>query len=330
LIRAAYGRFLRFGRWLHAQTQPAVITHGRLRIVPDRLIGPELQLWQDYLIELLRSHPGSDRLDLTLLLHGARARSGRSGPTRRIRFQPEHTLVKPGAAESDPAPSSRTPLPGSQDRYRFRLLHQSLLEQADLILDYCECNLRHWQDSAQADSLLRRARLLSPINLPVAHDAHARSRALVTLFSNPPGRRRAAFLAEARDHGLPVIQAGRAYRRQALTSLVDDTVVLINLRQSDHHDTFEALRVLPALARGVLVVSEDVPLRAALPYQDCVIWADRGHLLEALEDVHARRQHHWQAIFGSGRCQARLKALAAQNQRMVDEFLSQTSRNVPL
>ncbi|AVP99583.1 hypothetical protein C7S18_21465 [Ahniella affigens] len=320
-LRQIYGRLLRFGRWLRSFVLARRIQHGALTIVPDRLIGPELALWQQQVIATILSLPAHAMPACRLALHEASCRTKGDSPVRRIRFQPEHTLVKPGGSDAAHAPSTNTPVADSGQSYLFRLLHQSALAKADLILDYSASNLAHWRASGQRPDLLARARWFAPLVLPIRHDEHPRRRARVTLFSDPNVGRRAVFRAEARTRGLPVQNAGGAYRQRQLMALLDDTHILINLRQSEHHDTLEELRVLPALARGVLVISEDVPLRDRIPYQDCVIWARRSEVLDVLAVVDADRERYWRDIFGSGRCAARLRALAADNRSVLAEFL---------
>lgn len=322
VLRRVYGRWLTLARWLRSFWLTRQVRHGALTMVPDRLIGPELALWQDQLIDTIQELPVASMPDCDVVVHEASHRTVVGRRVRRIRFQPEHLLVKPGGADSEQAPLTNLPVAGTDQTYLFRLLHQAALKHADLILDYSDANMTHWRASGQRPDLFARARVLAPLVLPVCHDRRLRRRELVTLFSNPNAGRRAAFLAEARARGLPVRNAGSAYRRDRLMALLDDTHILINMRQSEHHDTFEALRVLPALARGVLVVSEDVPLREHIPYQDCVVWASRSELIDVLETVHANRERYWQEIFGSGRCAERLRALGEQNRQMLADFLA--------
>lgn len=321
-LRTLYGQVLSLGRWLRSFWLPRVVRHGALRIVPDRLIGPELALWQQQLIDTIQALPVETMPSESLIVHTASYRAEVGLRSRRVRFQPEHTLVKPGGSDSTHAPGTNTPIPGTNQSYLFRLLHQDQLARADLILDYSACNLEHWRASGHQPDLWSRARLFAPLALPLRHDRHPRTRDMVTSFSNPNMGRRAAFLAEARAHGLPVQNASGAYRRQPLMDLLDDTHILINLRQSEHHDTFEELRVLPALARGVLVLSEDVPLRETIPYHDCVVWASRADMVAVLAHLHSARDLYWHDIFGSGRCESRLQALQVENCRVLATFLA--------
>lgn len=50
--------------------------------------------------------------------------------------------------------------------------------------------------------------------------------------------------------------------------------ILLNIHQTDNHLTFEELRCLPALASGILVISEEVPYKEHIPYSKHIIWSD--------------------------------------------------------
>ena len=50
--------------------------------------------------------------------------------------------------------------------------------------------------------------------------------------------------------------------------------ILLNIHQTDNHLTFEELRCLPALASGILVISEDVPYKEHIPYGKHIIWSN--------------------------------------------------------
>ncbi len=59
----------------------------------------------------------------------------------------------------------------------------------------------------------------------------------------------------------------------------------MNIHQIDHHITLEELRVLPALLTGILVVSENVPYKEEVPYNNHIVWFDYDNMKEVIEDV---------------------------------------------
>jgi hypothetical protein len=77
--------------------------------------------------------------------------------------------------------------------------------------------------------------------------------------------------------------------------LYDRSAILLNVHQTPHHHTLEEFRVLPALLRGVVVISEVVPLVEHVPFREYVVWstladfpATTRRVLEHYEEYHGR------------------------------------------
>jgi hypothetical protein len=87
------------------------------------------------------------------------------------------------------------------------------------------------------------------------------------------------------------------FEKSELQTLYDKTKILINVHQTDHHHTFEELRVLPALSRGVLVVSEDVPLKDHIPYNEFIIWSTYEDLVDKVIEVEKNYDFFYKKIF---------------------------------
>lgn len=243
-----------------------------------------VRAWRHYCVglirESLRRHPRA--LDLVLDDIAAPA-----GVHRRIGFQFEHTLVRPGGGDSAGAPPSRTPLAGGTGVYLARLLHREALARCDAVIEYSHANRVHLERSGGFEAHLARSIVVAPLLYRLDTGAGHRRQRMITLFSDEREGRRARFLDEARAAGLPLVNRRRAYAAGSLQRLLRDTRVLVNLRRSDDHHTIEELRILPALLCGVVVVSEDGPLRELLPYARHIVWAPREHLVETVRAVDA-------------------------------------------
>ena len=250
-------------------------------------------------------------------------------PVRRIAFQIEHTLVKPGGGDSEDAPPSRTPLPDREGVYLARLLQRPTLAAADLIIEYSHANLRHLRDSGGFDDLLAKTILISPLLHEPCFRRDGRDVPSLTLFSDADEGRRGRFLAAARARGLPIRNLKRCFDVDALQARYRRTRVLVNLRRTLHHDTIECLRILPALQSGVIVVSEDGPLRHALPYARFIVWASYDDLVERTAEV-LRDYDTWHTrIFADPALPRVLDAMAAANRAAVDEVLARWSTYSP-
>ncbi|RTL71088.1 MAG: hypothetical protein EKK41_11755 [Hyphomicrobiales bacterium] len=105
--------------------------------------------------------------------------------------------------------------------------------------------------------------------------------------------------------------------------------ILINIRQTDHHHTLEELRVLPALLGGVVVVSEDAPLRDRCGYDGHIVWGRLADLPGIVRDVESNYAAYRARIFDA-RLERALHAIDASNRAsarsIVDMMSSHTER----
>ena len=79
------------------------------------------------------------------------------------------------------------------------------------------------------------------------------------------------LLNQIKQKGITYINVNNCFEKDKLQTLYKNTKILINIHQTDHHHTFEELRVLPALQCGVLVICEHSPLSNLIPGNDYII-----------------------------------------------------------
>lgn len=84
-----------------------------------------------------------------------------------------------------------------------------------------------------------------------------------------------------------------------LKKYYDNTKVIINIHQTEHHHTFEEFRVLPALMRGVIVISENVPCKDKIPYSNLIIWSTLDEISNTIYDVLDNYEVYFNNIFCS-------------------------------
>jgi hypothetical protein len=87
------------------------------------------------------------------------------------------------------------------------------------------------------------------------------------------------------------------FDKQVLRMLYNRTKILINIHQTEHHHTFEELRVLPALQCGVLVISERSPLNNLVPYNEFVIWSEYDKICDKVNEVVNNYDYFFDLIF---------------------------------
>ena len=257
---------------------------------------PELAAWQARVRELLVSALARQSAPPWLWLEAGEAIAA-DPAARRVALQWEHVLVRPGGRDSAGAPAGGVPLPDGAGHYLARLADAPRHAAADLIIDYSAVNLHvlavcpFWSDR------LPPRVAVAPLVYPPDFGRDGRDIPLLCLFATPDEGRRAEFLAAARTAGLPLRNRRGVFHPDNLRALYRRCRILVNVHQTADHLTFEELRVLPALLCGVLVVSEEVPLRAHIPYARFVIWSEPGQLLDTVRAVHADYDAHWARVF---------------------------------
>jgi hypothetical protein len=299
--------------FVHECMGPAVLTHNPRHTLYVRA-------YYQYCVALFRSALQRQPQAVNLVF-GDYPAGDHALPLRRIALQIEHTLVKPGGGDSAGAPVSATPLAQGEGNYLARLLHRPALAAADLVLDYSHANLLHLRNAGGFDDVLAHTAVVSPLLHEQCFAYDGRDQPCLTLFSDAGEGRRGRFLAAARARGLPIRNLKRCFDSGALQAHYRRTRVLVNVRRSDHHDTIEELRILPALQSGVIVVSEDGPLRHTLPYARFVVWTHYDTLVEQVADV-LHDYDRWHArLFGDPELPQVLAAMAAANRTAVDAAL---------
>ena len=91
------------------------------------------------------------------------------------------------------------------------------------------------------------------------------------------------------------------FESEKLKELYKNTKILINVHQTEHHDTLEELRILPALLCGVIVISEYSPLYKEVPYYDYIVWSSYENMIPTVKDVLNNYESYYNKIFGNSK-----------------------------
>jgi hypothetical protein len=260
---------------------------GAARIIwnPRHLI--YVRAYYGYCVDLFRAQLVHTPAPLHLLFGDYAAPDVKPLRLHRIGFQIEHTLVVPGGDDSAGAPMSQTPLLDTPGHYLARLVQPEQFVDCDLVVDYSAANIAHLRTATGFERHLACTITLAPLLFAPKFDAPKRHPGAVTLFSDATSGRRAQFLDRALSHGLDIRNIKRSFTVQRLQRVFHRSRILVNVHRTDHHHTLEELRVLPALLCGVLVISEEVPLKAHIPYARFIIWSRFEDLPQTIARVEA-------------------------------------------
>ena len=211
--------------------------------------------------------------------------------------------------------------------YLVRIQSFNYLSTLDMIIEYSLPNIENIKLSGLFDQYLRKVIYISPIIYDnVDFGTTERSINCITMFSNIYEPRRKLLLDNIEKVGLGSVNVTNRFTKEDLKELYDDTKVMINIRQTDHHDTFEELRVLPALMNGVVIVSEDVPLKDKIPYSDFIVWCKYDEILDKVDDVIKNYNKYWNSIFSDGRLETIINMLSENNNLNIKKFLNSDNK----
>jgi len=251
-----------------------------------------------------------------------------AGPdAKRVMFQLEHTLVKPGGRDSQHASAGSVAQPNSAGEYYLvRIDNQAALSAADVIVEYSQPNVENIVRAGIHAAYVSKMICLAPLLYAPSFGQSSRQNEAISTFADLRQQRRASLLQKARREGVPLRNVRGVYDGEALRALYQNTKLLINVHQTDHHHTFEELRVLPALLCGVIVVSETVPLRQQIPYQRFIVWADYGELVATTRQILADYDDHWRRIFCDPSLIETLEQMRQRNEQAVALALHRLDR----
>lgn len=201
-----------------------------------------------------------------------------------------------------------------RENYLVRIDKYPLLKQKDIVIEYSNPNITNIRESGLFEDFVEKIVYISPLIYEPQFECVAnktkRTIDCLTTFTNTNEHRRKALLERA---GSQIINVNNCFNRNDLRELYCKTKVMINIHQTDHHHTFEELRVLPALCCGIIVVCERSPLIEKIPYHEFVIWADYGEVLEKSQEVLENYEECYNFIFGGDRLRNLIKKMENDN-----------------
>lgn len=231
----------------------------------------------------------------------------------KVDIQFEHTLVKPGGRDSGGAVAGTIPLPDGPGTYLVRIPNLDYLRTLDLVVDYSLPNMINVQACGAFDDYAAKAIHVAPLLHELDAGDAERSGEIVALFGDVHQARRRSFLERAAEAGLPLKNVKGVFKQDKLRRLYRNTKILVNVHQTGEHHTLEELRILPALLSGVIVVSEDVPLKEQVPYARFIVWSSYDKLIDTVRQVHDNHERYFRQIFGDPALAAVLARMKTDN-----------------
>lgn len=212
----------------------------------------------------------------------------------------EHSLVLPGGINIPPnSPIGNVPSIYKDGSHYLVVSAACQLPPHDLIIQYSIPNMQNFELSNRFDvALLEKMIYVPPLEYEYNPYHLERGLTTITTFVTPGVSRRHTIIESLEAKGIHVENHNHIISRERMKEVYDASAIMLNIHQTPHHHTLEELRILPALMRGVVVISETAPLIENVPYSSFVVWSSIGDLPATITNVTENYETYFDRFFG--------------------------------
>jgi len=237
-----------------------------------------------YNVSLIKNVLKELNCSINIILGNYHPNFNNNNKTYRIDIQFEHTLVKEGGRSVIDIIRGDIQVPNSDDKYLIRIDRCDYYKSLDLVIEYSEPNIKNISTSPQFKQYIENVIYIAPFIYNPKFPEN-RQNDSITLIGDINQERRKVFLNNIKNTDLNFKNIRDVFDKTELQKIYQNTKVLINVHQTDHHHTFEELRVLPALLCGTIILSENVPLKELIPYSEFIVWSDYDGIIYNLRKI---------------------------------------------
>lgn len=214
----------------------------------------------------------------------------------------EHNLVHPSIPYYTPLVSRTKVIDNSSQNYLVRIEQLNNFLNCSYYIEYSQPNIQNIKSCVQLDQFNHKIIYIPPILCEYSPESESRDEYdVVTSFYilNPDSRPRRKILHDILVSEIPkYYNIPKIFGDDLYNDIYKKSKILVNVHQTDHHHTFEELRVLPALLNGLIVIAEDSPLRQSVPYNEYIIWCKYEDIAAKTKEVLNDYQSFYERIHG--------------------------------
>lgn len=214
--------------------------------------------------------------------------------TIRIDIQCEHTLVKNGGRTVNEVIYGE--IMDNDEKYLIRIDKFDYFNNLDYIIEYSKPNIINISTSDLFNDYYKKIILIEPTIYNLNFEKNNRNK-VITLLNKNSSQRRFNLIEKLDKLNIGYENIDNIFNTQDLLNLYQETKILINIHQTDHHHTVEELRILPALQNGVIIISEDSPLKETIPYSNYIIWVKYDEFETKLIEINSNYESYFKKIF---------------------------------
>ena len=188
----------------------------------------------------------------------------------------------------------------NNDNYLVRIVNLENYDKYDYIIEYSLLNIENIKRSNKfskqfIDKILYLPPFVYDINFCFDNKRHIN---VLTSYIDVNQPRRKKLFENLYLNNILFTNVNNIFEKNKLRDIYDNTKILINIHQTPYHHTLEEFRLIPALSRGVVIISEIVPMKELLPYHDYIIWTTYDNIIHTVKDTINRYDFYHNKFFG--------------------------------
>lgn len=215
-------------------------------------------------------------------------------------FQVEHNLVLKEGRSIENKIIGNVKSIYDNDKYLVRIVNLENYDKYDYIIEYSLLNIENIKRSNKfskqfIDKILYLPPFVYDINFTFNNERNIN---ILTSYIDVNQPRRKKLFEKLYRNNILFTNVNNIFEKNKLCGIYDNTKILINIHQTPYHHTLEEFRLIPALSRGVVVISEIVPMKELLPYHDYIIWTTYDNIIETVKDTIKKYDFYHNKFFG--------------------------------
>ena len=254
-----------------------------------------------YIIDIISYVINANNISINIIIGNDNVNFNNNNRTIKINYNIEHTLVLIGGRGIHTTCQVGTiETIDHSSHYIVRLDSPDMYEICDIIIDYSIPNITNICSCSQYKHYAKKIIYIAPAIYDSYYvDTSNRNINVLTTFINVEEPRRKLLLETMDSSYIQHTNVNNCFEKDALQQLLCQTKIIINIHQTDHHHTFEELRVLPALMCGAIVIAEDSPLKETIPYHKMIIWTSYDNIINKIKEVEHNYDAYYSELFNA-------------------------------
>jgi len=253
--------------------------------------------YYNYCVNLLINWLTDNDKEINIIFGDYKVDFNNNFETIKIDIQIEHTLVKSGGRSVNDKIYGTTKTDNGEV-YLVRIDKFNYYNSLDYIFEYSYPNTHNIKSSGYFNEFSDKIINITPSMYSPNFDKTNKIDS-ITLFSSNSSQRRDDITKELKEKNINCINIDNCFSSDDLINQYNKTKIMLNVHQTEHHHTFEELRVLPALSNGVIIISENVPLKELIPYSNHVVWCEYSELSNTLKYVQENYEEFYEKLFNN-------------------------------